>query len=169
MSNEDLMPFARAQAAQRALNDPTPPEPTKQRPEDQVLPTPNEYPSVHAQVAADLMERERIGVSRYGTPLQPFNGRDADQDLYEELLDAAAYMKQRMIEKAAARSRGGAFPNMMQAWVWLRDTSGCTSNTPIDSASVVLGLAESKVRNSQEGQALLAAAVEMLTEAGVLE
>ncbi len=140
----------------------------KDRPEDQVLPTPNEHPSIHAQVAADLMERERIGISRYGTPLQPFNGRDVDQDVYEELLDAAAYMKQRMIEKALARSRGGAFPSVMQAWLWLRDTSGCTSTTPIDSAAIVFNLAESKVRHSEEGQALLAAAVEVLQEAGVL-
>lgn len=135
-----------------------------------MLPTPNEHPSIHAQVAADLMARERIGISRYGTPLQPFNGRDVDQDVYEELLDAAAYMKQRMIEKAAARSQAGAFPNVMQAWVWLRDLSGCTSATPIDRARTVYDLALLKITQSQseEGQALFAAAAEMLREAGVL-
>ena len=60
---------------------------------DQQLPTPNDEPFIHDEVAADILDRKRIGIERYGTPLQPFNGRDSSRDLYEELLDAAVYVK----------------------------------------------------------------------------
>lgn len=50
-------------------------------------------------VMDDLQERARFGLIKYGVPLMPFNGRDPLQDLYEELLDAACYIKQAMIER----------------------------------------------------------------------
>ncbi|HET9144099.1 hypothetical protein [Actinophytocola sp.] len=165
MTEENMLPspFARGHAARQALNDPVP---TKQRPEDQVLPTPNAHPSVHAQVAADLMAREAIGITRYGTPLQPFNGRDADLDLYEELLDAAAYMKQRLIEKAAEGS--AVFPNFMQAWEWMRTTGGYDESTPLCAAPHIVAHAQLRVDGSEEGQALFEAAFTILKDAGVL-
>lgn len=42
----------------------------------------------------DFLARQEKGIETYGTTLQPFNGRDALQDLYEELLDACQYTKQ---------------------------------------------------------------------------
>lgn len=65
---------------------------------DQPLPTVNNQPDVQSQVIADLRARRAIGVQRYGTPLQPFNGRDALQDAYEEALDLACYLRQAIIE-----------------------------------------------------------------------
>ena len=50
-------------------------------------------------VRADLEERERVGIARYGTPLQPHNGRDALVDLYQELLDACCYVRQLIAER----------------------------------------------------------------------
>lgn len=73
--------------------------PTKQRPGDQPLPVKNDYPVVQDLVIADIEERKRVGVERYGTVLQPFNGRDVLRDIYEELLDAAIYMRQLMFER----------------------------------------------------------------------
>lgn len=58
-------------------------------------------PSIQAAVRADLESRERLGISRYGTALQPHNGRDALRDLYEELLDACCYIKQVITERDA--------------------------------------------------------------------
>lgn len=74
----------------------------KQRAEDQPLPTPNERMDVQSQVILDIKARRDLGRQRYGTALQPFNGRDPDRDLYEELLDAVMYQKQSMLEHATS-------------------------------------------------------------------
>ena len=76
------------------------------RPGDQQLPVPNNGPSMHDLVIAELdgyparsdperaairdllAERKRLGLERYGSLLQAHNGRDARRDLLEELADA---------------------------------------------------------------------------------
>lgn len=70
-------------------------------PTEQPLPTRNSSPSVQSMVIADLETRLQVGIARYGTPLQPNNGRDALRDLYEELLDAACYARQLIAERDA--------------------------------------------------------------------
>lgn len=62
-------------------------------------PTPNTSEPIVDLVIKDLQDRKKVGIERYGTPLQANNGRDALQDLYEELLDAAQYIKQVMEER----------------------------------------------------------------------
>lgn len=71
----------------------------RQREGDQPLPTKNDRPSVQSMVIKDMQDRERLGILRYGTALQPYNGRDALRDLYEELLDGAMYVRQEMAER----------------------------------------------------------------------
>lgn len=71
----------------------------KHRPGDQPLPIRNDAADIQSQVIADVEERRTVGISRYGTALQPHNGRDALRDLYEELLDGAMYVKQAMVER----------------------------------------------------------------------
>lgn len=66
---------------------------------EQPMPTPNDHPSIQSRVRTDLEHREQVGIQRYGSPLQPFNGRDALRDLYEELLDGACYARQAMEER----------------------------------------------------------------------
>lgn len=56
----------------------------------------------------DMEARDRLGRERYGTPLQPHNGRDALRDLYEEILDAIAYATQVRLEAADDRTRSWA-------------------------------------------------------------
>jgi hypothetical protein len=73
--------------------------------EEQPMPTPNDAPSVQSMVMADLQVRLQVGISRYGTGLQAFNGRDALRDLYEELLDAACYIRQAIAERDTAPKR----------------------------------------------------------------
>ena len=53
-------------------------------------------------VIADLQKRSDSGLQSYGVRLMTHNGRDALQDLYEELLDGACYAKQRLVEDAPA-------------------------------------------------------------------
>ena len=69
------------------------------RPGDQPLPVPNDGPDIQSLVVADLLARRHLGIERYGTPLQPGNGRDALRDLYEELVDSVCYLKQLLVER----------------------------------------------------------------------
>lgn len=45
------------------------------------------------RVLADMRDRDRVGRARYGTPLTTGNGRDHLVDAYQELLDAAVYLR----------------------------------------------------------------------------
>jgi hypothetical protein len=73
----------------------------KLREGDQPLPTPNDSIDIQTLVIADIAQRRRLGIQRYGTALQANNGRDALRDLYEELLDAACYIRQLLEETKA--------------------------------------------------------------------
>jgi hypothetical protein len=53
---------------------------------------------VVALVLVDMRERDQLGRERYGMPLTTYNGRDHVVDAYQEMLDAAVYMKAAMIE-----------------------------------------------------------------------
>lgn len=82
---------------------------------EQPLPRATDGPHMHDLVAEDLRElfagvpgacavaaalagRKRLGVERYGQPLQAFNGRDALRDAYEEALDLLVYLRQVQVE-----------------------------------------------------------------------
>src|SRR3990167_3883406 len=74
-------------------------------------PIPNDKPALWELVIADarrdgmaeylvddMRARDKFGREKYGTPLQAGNGRDALADAYQELLDAAVYFKQAVLE-----------------------------------------------------------------------
>lgn len=42
---------------------------------------------------ADMLERDRIGRERYGTPLKSHNGRKHLVDAYQEMLDGVVYLR----------------------------------------------------------------------------
>lgn len=63
-------------------------------------PTPNQLPAMWPLVIAQMQGRDAKGRADYGTPLQPFNGRNALNDLLDELLDAVVYLKQLQFEDA---------------------------------------------------------------------
>jgi len=54
-------------------------------------------------VVEDLKARSEMGERKYGTKLRAHNGRDALMDLYQEILDAAAYAKQLLVERDTRR------------------------------------------------------------------
>lgn len=70
--------------------------------------------SIQALVRADLEEREKLGIERYGTALRAHNGRDALKDAYEECLDMCCYLKQALIE----RDRPGFRQGSEGSWEW---------------------------------------------------
>ena len=72
--------------------------PTKQRDGDQILPSVNDEVDCQTRlmnrISQEVPLRRQVGIERYGTALQPFNGRDSLRDLWEELLDASTYFMQ---------------------------------------------------------------------------
>ena len=48
-------------------------------------------PTLPQQLRADAEARRRLGIERYGLPLQRGNGRDMAVDGYQEALDGIAY------------------------------------------------------------------------------
>lgn len=68
--------------------------------EDQPPPLHNDRPAIADLVLEDVAERKRIGIERYGTPLQAHNGRDALVDAYQEALDLVMYLRQAIEERA---------------------------------------------------------------------
>jgi hypothetical protein len=66
---------------------------------DQPGPKRNILPAVWDLVITDMKERDKIGEARYGTRLQPFNGRDALVDAYQESLDQTVYLRQLIYER----------------------------------------------------------------------
>lgn len=55
--------------------------------------------SIQELVRRDLVTREELGRSRYGTSLFAFNGRNALVDAYQEALDLACYLRQKLAEE----------------------------------------------------------------------
>jgi hypothetical protein len=52
----------------------------------------------YALVIADVEARKAIGLAKYGTLLQPFNGRNALVDAYQEAGDLVQYLRQAKAE-----------------------------------------------------------------------
>lgn len=71
---------------------------------DQPPPSPNDRPAVWGLVIDDMRRRDQVGRERYGTPLQPHNGRDALVDAYQEALDLAVYLRQEIAEREDLRA-----------------------------------------------------------------
>lgn len=47
----------------------------------------------------EMQARHELGIKRYGTPLQPNNGRDMLRDAYDEVLDLAVYLRGAIYER----------------------------------------------------------------------
>lgn len=94
-------------------------------------PIPNALPSMHDLVISELidfavqmdehndlkdalLERKQKGLDAYGSLLQPHNGRDALQDLWEELLDAAVYARQACFEDPQSVVRNHLYRQTMR-------------------------------------------------------
>ena len=62
-------------------------------------PVENNLPAVWDLVIQDMKERDAMGVAKYGTHLQPFNGRSNLRDAYQEVLDLAVYIRAKIYEE----------------------------------------------------------------------
>lgn len=70
---------------------------SKNKPEPAPQPH-NGRPAVWDLVIADIEERDRMGAKKYGTRLQPHNGRSPLRDAYQEALDLVVYLRQAIYE-----------------------------------------------------------------------
>lgn len=61
---------------------------------------------MHDKAIALLLERKTLGLTRYGTTLQAFNGRDALRDAVEEVTDLLVYLLQVREERDAVLPAG---------------------------------------------------------------
>jgi hypothetical protein len=77
---------------------------------DQPPPIVNDRPCIQDLVIADIEARKVVGLERYGTLLQPFNGRDALMDAYAEALDLCQYLRQEIEERREKAARDCADP-----------------------------------------------------------
>lgn len=68
--------------------------------------------TVWTEVMSDLAERVRLGKAKYGTELETHNGRDSLVDLYQELLDATQYCKQRILEERVRATSVAGLPTI---------------------------------------------------------
>ena len=69
------------------------------------------FGDVWLNVIDDMKSRRKMGIEKYGTPLQPNNGRNALVDAYQEVLDLAVYLKQKIIENSALDNEGVTMKN----------------------------------------------------------
>ena len=132
-------------------------EPTKQRPGDQVLPTPTgeEYvqdriiaktrlaieqgvmdPQQGEQIIAQMEQSKQVGAERYGTPLQTFNGRDTLQDAAEEARDLYVYLNS--LIQAREAQREGLVNAVLDAWTtaqpgWRREDAQGWAEIAVDA------------------------------------
>jgi hypothetical protein len=89
---------------------------------EQPMPVPNDHTDIQSLVIADIVKRRIVGIKRYGTALQPFNGRDALRDAYEEALDLAIYLRQAIEERQQS-----AAANVTEAEIWCGDHGNCVN------------------------------------------
>ena len=78
---------------------------------EQPMPVANDRTDIQSLVIADIVKRRIVGIERYGTALQPFNGRDALRDAYEEALDLAMYLRQAIEERQQAAAANVVVPH----------------------------------------------------------
>jgi hypothetical protein len=97
-------------------------------------PVKNDEPPIAPMVREDLVERALEGEKRYGTPLQPFNGRDALVDAYQETMDAPQYVRQAMYERSVFRKTFASVVNTALGEAWAnRDNYIHAYNTLMES------------------------------------
>jgi hypothetical protein len=84
-------------------------------------PKSNDNPTMWDLVLADMRERDQVGEQRYGTRLQPFNGRNALVDAYQEALDLVVYLRQEVAEAEELRKHTAEMERQRDRAVMLRE------------------------------------------------
>lgn len=73
--------------------------------EEEPMPVDHGRESMHDKLIAEVGKRRDVGMARYNSTLQAFNGRNALRDVLDELVDASVYVMQLMAEDEIRRER----------------------------------------------------------------
>ncbi|MFE6000363.1 hypothetical protein ACFQ6C_26440 [Streptomyces sp. NPDC056454] len=111
----------------------------RERPGDQPLPTAGQE-SVQDALIKRIEERRELGIQRYGTPLQTFNGRNAVRDALEEALDLATYLMQVEMEQTARQAGLREALKLHEADQGLCRT--CATPTPCATRQALVGIVQ---------------------------
>lgn len=82
-------------------------------------PPPIDEYDVRQLVIADMRERDAAGAAKYGTRLQPGNGRVQLVDAYQEALDLAVYLRTELAERHDGLV-AALYSEALTIVVWLR-------------------------------------------------
>lgn len=100
--------------------------------DSQPMPKAVEGDVMHEVVIKALEDRLAVGIKRYGQPLRAWNGRDAAQDAFEEVLDLSVYLAQVRVEMAEMRE-------IITEMVMVHSMGGSLDGGLVDRAKRVLG------------------------------
>lgn len=109
-------------------------------------PTPNDSTPIVDLVVADLQERKRQGIAKYGVPLQAHNGRRPMVDAYQEVLDLACYVRQELEERAVQNPTIEALTEDVARW---RDKAQ-RARADADTMATARDLLVNEVANAQQ-------------------
>jgi hypothetical protein len=99
-------------------------------------------------VVADLQARAEHGLAKYGTPLRAFDGRTTMVDVYDEILDAAMYVRKELheqrvpvsqealdlVREALTQRRTGVEADEEEDRAWCARAMALLAQPPADSA-----------------------------------
>ncbi len=103
-------------------------------------PIPNGNIAVWEVVIGDMKDRNALGIERYNTPLQPFNGRNALVDAYQESLDLAVYLRQRILEDELSRGESDDIKSYLMKLIKYLESR----NTLVSTGSVIIQISDTK-------------------------
>jgi hypothetical protein len=84
-------------------------------------PTESAHPAVYDLIRKDLDDRDKYGEQKYGVRLQPFNGRNALKDSYQEVMDLLVYTRQALYEQDQHRETLKKALFLLREWVQKSD------------------------------------------------
>ncbi len=93
----------------------------------QVAPVANERVPSWELVIQDMRSRDDFGRKKYGTPLQPLNGRDSMKDAYEEVLDLAVYLRNAIEERNIKADKADRASDLVQRYLMSDKFDGTTA------------------------------------------
>ena len=103
-------------------------------------PMPNGNIAVWEVVIGDMKDRNTLGIERYKTPLQPFNGRNALIDAYQESLDLAVYLRQRILEDELSKDDFGDIKSYLIHLIDYLESR----NASVVTSSIVIQISDNK-------------------------